>query len=151
MIIAAVGDDLYNIVLLLHVVSFVVAFAPAIAHPVMHLQSKSAGPEAHGAVARFIAENSRRIYGPALVVTGGLGILLILLSDEVWEFSQGWISGAFAVWIVMNGILHAFLLPAERKYAGGDHSVEQRIQIGGMALTVLFIVMLYLMIWKPGL
>lgn len=150
MIFAAVGDDLYNVILALHVVSFVIAFAPAIAHPVMNLQSRSASPEARSAILGFIAQNGRRIYAPALIVTGGLGILLVLVSDDVWEFSQGWVSAAFAVWIAMNGILHAVLLPAERKLAEGDATAEKRVEIAGMVLTVLFLVMVVLMIWKPG-
>lgn len=151
LILAAVGDDLYNVILALHVVSFVIAFAPVIAHPVMNIQSRSASPESRTTILRFIAQNGQRIYAPALIVTGGLGIVLILVSDDAWEFSQGWVSASFAVWIAMNGVLHAVLLPAERKLADGDASVEKRVEITGMVLTVLFLVMVVLMIWKPGL
>ena len=98
----------------------------------------------------FLATNSKLIYGPALIAAGAFGILLIVVSDEAWEFSQGWVSFAFLVWIAMNGVLHALLLPAERKLADGDEASRSRADLGGQIITVLFIVMLWLMIWKPG-
>jgi hypothetical protein len=41
-------------------------------------------------------------------------------------------------------------LPAERKVAAGDDSADARIDKGGMILSVLLLVMLYLMVFKPG-
>jgi hypothetical protein len=42
------------------------------------------------------------------------------------------------------------LIPAERRYARGDQAAERQVATGGQILTVLFLLMLFLMIWKPG-
>jgi hypothetical protein len=58
---------------------------------------------------------------------------------------------AMVVWIAMNGVVHALIVPGERKLAAGDADAEKRLDLGGMIITILFLVMLYLMIWKHGL
>ena len=50
----------------------------------------------------------------------------------------------------MNGVLHGLELPAQRKLARGDRSVQQRIDLADGLLGLLFLVMVVLMIWKPG-
>jgi type II secretory pathway component PulM len=44
----------------------------------------------------------------------------------------------------MNGVFHALVL------AGQKQNDEQKVINGQAIMTVLLIVMLYLMIWKPG-
>lgn len=146
-----IGDTTYNIVLLLHILAAFVAFAPAFVHPLLTAQTRSADPAMQTRLLAFVVQNGRRVYAPALILTGLLGFGLQGLSDGVWEFSQTWMSLAVVVWIAMNGILHAVIIPTERAMADGDHTNAGRLNIAGPALTVLLIVMLYLMIWKPGL
>ena len=38
-----------------------------------------------------------------------------------------------------------------RRVAAGDASAERKLQVGGNVLTLLFIVQLVIMIWKPGI
>lgn len=122
----------FKIFLLLHVLSFIVAFAPTV---VALLPG-----ERTAAVAA-----ARTVYAPALILTGLFGILLIVTSDDAFKFDQTWISLAFLVWIAMNGVFHAIVLPGKR--IGSSSSVD-----GGQAImTALLVVQLYLMIWKPGL
>lgn len=147
---ARIGDTSYNIVLLLHILSAFVAFAPAFVHPFLGAQMKNA-PEGRTPLMGFIVQNGRRVYAPALIVTGLLGFGLQGLSDEVWGFDQTWFWAAILVWIAMNGILHAVVIPTERAMAEGDESTANRLDIAGPAITILLIVMLYLMIWKPGI
>ena len=151
MILAAVGDTGYNIVLLLHILTAFVAFAPAFVHPILGMQSKSFDAANQGKLLGFIAGNGRRIYAPALIVTGLLGFALAGMSDEVFKVSQGWLVAAVIIWIAMNGLLHAVLLPNERKWGEGDASAERMVGAAGATITVLLVVMLWLMIWKPGL
>jgi len=151
MLIAAVGDTGYNVVLLLHILTAMAAFAPAFAHPFLSEQSKSLDAANQSKLIGFITSNGRRIYAPALIVTGLLGFALAGMSDSVFKMSQGWLVAAAVVWIAMNGLLHAVILTNERKWADGDSSAEQKVMMGGIAITVLLLVMLYLMIFKPGL
>jgi hypothetical protein len=139
-----------NILLLLHIASIVVAFAPASVHPLLGRQFGQGGPAAVQRFAAFAARNGQRVYAPALLLAGLFGIGLVLESDYI-DFDQTWISLAFVVWIAMNGVVHGMILPSERKVAAGDTEAVQRLDLGGGLVTILFVAMLYLMIWKPGL
>jgi hypothetical protein len=70
--------------------------------------------------------------------------MCIVTSDEAFEFSDTFISLAFVVWIAMNGVFHALVLAGQKR---GD---AKKVENGQAILTVLLLVMLYLMIWKPG-
>lgn len=124
MILAAYGSGLYNVLFLGHMIAFVVAFGPA------------------------VVTRGRQIHFPALVVLGAFGLGLVLEGD--WDFGDTWVSLAFLVWLALGGVVTGILMPNERKLAGGDAAAERLIDRGGQLVTVLVLVMLYLMIWKPG-
>lgn len=126
----------YKVFLLLHLGSVVVAFAPVAV-------ALLPGGRRDGLSATAAA--GRSVYAPALVAVGLFGALAVVTSDDVWEFSQAWVSLAFLVWIAMNGVLHAMVL------AGHRRADTKRVERGEQLLTALFVLMLYLMIWKPGL
>lgn len=149
--IAAYRETGYNVMLYLHIVTALVAFAPAFVHPLLANQTRSLDATNRGRVLGMIAGNGRRIYAPALILTGLFGFAMQGMSDGVIEFSQTWFWLAIVVWIVMNGIVHGMLLPAERAVAAGDESVARRVDIAGITLTVLLLFMLYLMVFQPGL
>jgi uncharacterized membrane protein YciS (DUF1049 family) len=152
MILAAYGDTLFKVLFLGHMLSFVVAFAPAVINPVMMAKLKSQGDyEALPKVAGIAASNGRQIHFPALVALGGFGIAMVLASDPAFGFDQAWVSLAFLDWLAITGLVSAVMLPGERKMAEGDLSVEQRVERCGQLITLLTLLMLYLMIWKPGL
>ena len=151
MILAAVGDTGYNIVLVLHILTALAAFAPVFAHPFIVEQSKQLDSGARGQVIGFLVQNGRRVYLPALVVTGILGFGLVGMSSDVFELTQGWVIASIIIWIAMNGILHAVVVPGEKAMIDGDDAAESRVAAGGITVTVLLIVMIYLMVFKPGL
>jgi arginine exporter protein ArgO len=130
-----VNDTSYRIFFLLHILSVIVAFAPAV------VSVLAGGRE--GALA-VIDRAGRIVYSPALILAGLFGIALILDSDDVWKFSDTWISLAFVVWIAMNGVFHALVL------AGRRQNDESKVNNGQAIMTVLLLVMLWIMIWKPG-
>jgi uncharacterized membrane protein len=150
MVLAAFGDGLYKLLYLGHIVAFLVAFAPAVIHPILAAQAKGDGPDTLPRLSGHMAANGRRIHLPALVAVGGLGLAMVLVSDEVWGFDQAWVSLAFLVWLAIGGVVTAILLPAERRLAGGDLAAEKQVAVGGQITTLLLLAMLYLMIWKPG-
>ena len=150
MLIAAVNDTPYRIVLLLHILTAMAAFAPAFAHPFITNQSKGLDATGRRRVMGYLAANGRRIYAPALILTGLLGFALQGMSSGTWEFSQGWFIGALLVWLAMNGVLHALVMPNERKMSEGDASAQRLVDIGAIVIVALLIIMLWLMIFKPG-
>ena len=140
----------YKLLFLLHITSIVVAFAPAAVDTMLTRQLGDSDSAVVRRVAEVASINSQRIHGTALILAGLFGIGLILASEDAWEFSQTWVSLAFLVWIAMNGVVHGIIAPSERKLAAGDMTARSRLDMGGGLVTVLFFVMLYLMIWKPG-
>ena len=147
MLLAAVTDGSYQLMLILHILTAVVAFAPAFVRPVLISHAKSSGDRA---ALRALAGSSRRIYAPALILTGVLGFGLSGLSDDVHELSETWMILAIVIWIAMNGVLHAVERPAEVAFAGGDDSAEGRLTVGSGLLAVMLVVMVWLMIVQPG-
>jgi arginine exporter protein ArgO len=130
-----VNDTSYRIFFLLHILSVIVAFAPAVV---------SVLPGGRQGALAVIDRAGRIVYSPALILAGLFGIALILDSDDVWKFSDTWISLAFVVWIAMNGVFHALVL------AGRRQNDESKVNNGQAIMTVLLLVMLWIMIWKPG-
>jgi uncharacterized membrane protein len=139
MIFAAPGDTGYNIMLMVHIVTGFVAFAPAaFVHPALGLSRR---------------EDSRlrgRLLAWAMALTGVFGFGIVGMSDDVFGLGDGWVLASIAVWVVMNGVLHAVVLPAERAWGAGDDSAEPKLQNASAALTLLMVVMVYLMVFKPG-
>lgn len=142
----------YKVLFFLHILSVVVAFAPASVHPLLQRQFTGDSPELLKRFAGFAAQNGRRVYSPALLLAGLWGVLLIVTQEgDYFAFDQLWVNLAFVVWFAMNGVVHGMVIPSERKLAAGDEAAAKRLDAGGLIVTVLFLVMLYLMVWKPGL
>jgi hypothetical protein len=123
-----------DILLLLHILTAIVAFAPAII---------AVAPGGRDGAVGVLERAGRTVYGPALILTGLFGILLIVEHEGI-EFSDTWISLAFVVWIAMNGVYHGLVLTGQKQ---GDGS---KVVNGQAIMTVLLVIMLYLMIWTPG-
>lgn len=151
---AGVGSFPYKVVFLLHILSAIVAFAPAFVWPVIRVTlRKQGGATLPAPVARHISANNLVVFGPALLVTGILGILMVLLSDDVYTFSQVWISIAFVLWFLLLGVIFLLLIPAERKAAEATETpgADARVNMFGGMVHLLLLLMLITMIWKPGL
>ena len=148
---AAIGDTPYNIILFLHILTAFVAFAPAVAHPLLANTMEKAGFAERPKVFEYFSANAMKVYGSSLIVSGLLGFGVAGMSDKVFKMSQGWLVTAIIIWIAMNGALHAMILPGEKGVAAGDADAEKRLAIGGGVFTLLFLAQLWVMIAKPGL
>lgn len=94
------------------------------------------------------------------------GILAVLASDDVYEFSQTWIWLSTVLYVVAVGIAHSIVIPGHRRLnelarlmssgqggpAEGQEmaTIGKRMAPGGMALNLLAVVLIGLMVWKPG-
>ncbi|MEM8708532.1 MAG: hypothetical protein AAGE98_18855 [Actinomycetota bacterium] len=149
---AAVGDTPYNIFLFIHIVTAAIGFAPVFVVPL--LGRRGDGPGAGAALMDFVAQRTLRIYGNAIVLSGLIGFGVAGLSDKVYRVRQPWLIAAVILWTAILGLLHSGVIPAERAIAnadGRDEAAEQRLHRFGTAITVLFCVQIYLMVFKPGL
>ena len=148
----AAGTTANNIVALLHILTVLVALAPVFVHPLLRKQMRAADAAGHQHLVVAMAANARRLYGPALIVAGLLGIALVEMSEDAISLTEGWVIAAIVIWVAMVGILHGLIRPALKAQGAGDDSTgaEKRLEAGSGLLSILFTVQLVLMIWQPG-
>jgi uncharacterized membrane protein len=155
MVLAALEDTTYHLLLLLHIVSVIVAFAPASTHPLLEARfRREEGAAGAQRLYGHAVKNTRAVYFPALIAAGLFGGALIGASktngEVVWKFEQTWVWLGIVVWVGLCGVVAGLIWPAEKKLAAGDESAASRLSAGGGLATILVLVQLYLMIFKPG-
>jgi uncharacterized membrane protein len=99
-----------------------------------------------------------------------LGILMVLLSDGAFGFGTTWVWLSLVVYVLALGLSHSVMIPSHRRInalmlemeqgappAGGPPPQVAQIQAIGkklagtsMVLNLALVVILVLMIWKPG-
>jgi len=139
----------YKIVFLLHILFAIIAFgAPFVNPSVTRFFTKSGGDE--GSLAGAQAQSGMMISLPAVVITGILGMGLIGLSDKVYKFSATWVSIAFVVWVIQIVLFAALIVPTLRKVAAEVVDADKRVMMYGGLMHLTLIIMLWLMVFKPG-
>jgi hypothetical protein len=128
----------YRIVVMLHIVAAIVAFGPLFVYP-------SLGRAGAGAT---IAKLHLRLVLPALAITGVLGIALVGMSDKVFEMSQTWVVLALIAWVILLVVSWFMVRPA---LTDPTPAARSRLASGIGVSHLLLIVLLYLMVFKPGL
>jgi uncharacterized membrane protein len=182
MLLARLGDTSYNVVLLLHILTAIVGFG-AVFLNALYGRAAERRKGVEGLAIAEVNYDVSLMAGYFIYAVPVFGILLVLMSDKFYEFSQVWISLSFVVYIVGLGLSHGVLRPNVKKMhalmrelvamppgsstspaglpptgvAGGRppqvDEIEQRARtVGatGAILNLLLIVILYLMVWKPG-
>ena len=155
MLLAAYLDTGYKVMVFLHILSFIVAFAPVFVWPFVSMGvSRQGGDET--AVAKLAAGWTAKVYGPALAVGGLLGFGIAGMSKPegadkgIYSMSDPWLSAAAVVWLLLLGIYFGLIAPAEKKAAQGDTSVVKLLSMANGIVHLLAAVALYLMVFKPG-
>ena len=111
-------------------------------------------------------QHKAEIYGTSAGVVITVLFGLFLVDESGHEFSEAWLSAAFALIIAMLAIDHGYLMPQNRKArkraqglldGGVTESAELPKSIGrplptalGLLLDVALLVLLYLMVSRPG-
>ena len=170
------SDGIYKLLLVLHIFCAIVGFGAVYLNALYGRQiQKRQGREGlaiYEANFRVSAIGQYFIYGVFV-----FGFLLVLTSDDAWEFSQTWIWLAMALYIVGLGVSHGVLLPAvkrmgvlmrelvdagppprrpparrrdRRRRSPSSQALGTRVGASSAFLDVLMIVILALMVWKPG-
>ena len=165
----------YKVVLVLHLLSVIIGFGTVFLAGVYGAKAKARRGREGMAIAEAaydVNANWAEWFIYAVPVTG---IILILISDDVWKFSQSWISFSLLIYIVALGIVHGAHLPNIRKMnalmaelvagpppgeTGGPGGpppqaaeLEQRGKRAGMLggiLNLLVVAAVVLMVFKPG-
>ena len=128
----------YQILGLLHVLAVIAAFGPLFIYPSM--QRAGAGQ----AVARL----HLRLALPAMTLVWVFGMGLVGLSDDVWELTQTWILLSLIGWVILMLVSWFLIRPA---LTDTSETARSRMSAGIGITHLLMVVILYLMIFKPGI
>ena len=147
-VLAAVGPTTtgYQNMLFIHIIAVVVAFAPLWLTPVL-LRLTAAGDKA---AADGLEVSILRFSLPGLAVAGIVGCGLVGMSEKAFTFGKPWVSTAVILWIVLMAVLAVVARPAIKAFRDGDASARGRVMMATGIGHLILLVMVYLMIFKPG-
>lgn len=164
------NGSFYKFLLLLHIVCVVLGFGAMAFNGFYFARARRHGGSAEGGILEANGDVSRiaEFFIYAVFI---LGLALVGSSKSEWKFSQAWVGAATLLYIIDLGVLHGFVKRSQRQYAeltrrvnGGAPSpeagppaevselvqLEQRIAVGWGVFDVIFLIVIYLMVFKPG-
>ena len=168
------GSTAYDVVLVLHLLTVIVGFGTVMLNGIRGAEAKKRpGP---GGLA--IGESGHRVNTVAEYVIYAVpvfGIGLVFMSDGNWTFAQTWVWLSLLLYVIGIGVSHAVLIPAEKRMnalaaelvAAGPPPVgapagspppqvaemeglEKKLAASGGYLNLTVVVILCLMVFKPG-
>lgn len=153
--------DLYNAVLVLHILAAIIGFGGMFIAGFYGNEARTLPGREGLAVAQTTLKVTGRIPTVAVCAVPILGILLILMSEDTIKFSAIWVSLSFLLYIVLMGLATGIQVPTIRKMvalrAGADGAASFEVQAMGKKVAtvsaivnVLWVVVLILMVYKPG-
>lgn len=153
--------DLYNAVLVLHILAAIIGFGGMFIAGFYGNEARTLPGREGLAVAQTTLKVTGRIPTVAVCAVPILGILLILMSEDTIKFSAMWVSLSFLLYIVLMGLATGIQVPTIRKMvalrAGADGAASFEVQAMGKKVAtvsaivnVLWVVVLILMVYKPG-
>ncbi len=156
-------SDAYKVVLVLHLLTAIVGFG-GVAVTGYFGAMAAARKGRDGAAIGEVVEKGYTFCEWFIYAVPVLGIVLVLLSEDVFAFSQAWISLSFLLYIVALGLYHGLHRPTVRRInailtetAGGSEASAANLDalgkkagaVGG-ALNLITAVIVVLMVFKPG-
>ena len=167
-------ENLYDFVLVLHILAVVIGFGAVFLNGIYGSEARSN----QGPVGLGISRAVFKVAGVAqwfIYAVFVLGIILIIISDDVIGFDELWVTLSMTLYIVGMGLSHGLLRPAVKKMlviqeelvsrggpppgagaAGPPPEVAEleglgkRVGMTSMVLNLLVVVITFLMVFKPG-
>ena len=158
--------DFYTLVLFFHITSAVVAFGATFAFPIIDMTVRRVDLRALP-----VWNEAQNQIGYKLITPGATLVLItgIYMAIDRWkDFGGFWFSAAGVIVIVLLGLGHGFFAPTARKMrdrakadlAGGAaergqmsaeyEAMARRVALVGTLSSLLVVIALLLMVWKPG-
>jgi hypothetical protein len=152
-----------QLLLFLHVLGAIIVFGPTFAFPLIAGQAQKSPQNSHfAAIVTDVIE--RRIIIPGAIVQGITGVLLIIaLGADVTSSSYRWLISAIVLYLIAIGFAILVQAPAVEKMVeltktppgpeGPSPELlanARKLQRGGMLLALLIVVIVFLMVVKPG-
>jgi uncharacterized membrane protein len=168
------NSGIYKFLFVLHILAVVVGFGPLMLGGAWGVKAKALQGREGAAVAQTTYDVLRTYAEWAIYAVPVFGILLILVSDDAWKFSQTWISLSFLLYLAGVGIAHAAHFknlkrmnelmaelaagtsPPGAGRGGPPPQVAEleergkRAALVGGVLNVIVVAIIFLMVWKPG-
>jgi hypothetical protein len=167
LILAEVRDGPYKVVLLLHILCAIVGLGGVTLNGIYAVASRKAIGQGALPLVRANAKVTQVAEGFIYAIPV-FGFALAGMSDDVWKFSQTWLWLSLVVYALALAISLGALLPAAKAYERVVEQLEtsrtaptpdveatldgllKKQAAMGTSLHVITVVLLYLMIWKPG-
>jgi|1186.fasta_scaffold14747_3 hypothetical protein len=172
-VLANIDGGFYKFVLVLHILCAIIGFGAVFLNGLYGAQIKARMQSGRPAEAIGIFEANvfvSRIGEYFIYAVFILGFAVLGLSDSVWKFSQTWVWLSIVLYLIAIGLSHAVLQPAVRRMgvlmhemAGGPPpsggpppqvaemgELGKRVGAVGPVLDIILIVILFLMVFKPG-
>ena len=169
---ATYGDDAYKIVLVLHILCAIIGFGAVFLNALYGQQAKSR----KGAEGLAISEANELVTKVGeffIIAVFFLGLALVLMSDDVIGFGQTWVWLAMTLFVVAFAVSTGLMAtrsahdrPAARAGRGGPpparrvrdrrrrslemEKIGKQMAVIGPFLNIMLIVILALMVFKPG-
>jgi hypothetical protein len=171
---ATINGGFYKFCLVLHILCAIVGFGAVFLNGIYGQQMKVRMQSGRGAEAIGIFEANlavSKIGEYFIYAVFVLGFALLGLSDSVWTFDQTWIWLSIVLYVVGIGLSHGVVTPTVKRMgvlmremlagpppAGGPppqavemEALGKKLGVFGPALDLILIVILFLMVWKPGI
>ena len=174
-ILATYRNGVYDFFLLLHILCAIIGFGAVYLNALYGQEvRKRPGPEGLAVFEANFRISKIAEYFIYAVFVFGLVLLALATSPvgdaHVFKFSQTWVWLAIVVYVVGLGVSHGVLMPSLKKMrtlmgemiaagppVGGPppqasemEQLGKKVGAAGATLNVLLVVILALMIWKPG-
>lgn len=161
----------YQFFLVLHLLTAIVGFGALVAMGILGARAAGHGGNEGPIIFDYVVTSRWAEWVVYSVPV--FGIVTLLLSDDVFKFSQVWVSFSFVLFIVYVGVFHGLHLPNLKRMnvlmkelaggaatapAGGERPPQvielaargQKAGIFGGILNLTLVVIVVLMVWKPG-
>ncbi|MEO8693312.1 MAG: DUF2269 family protein [Acidimicrobiales bacterium] len=166
-ILARINSGPYKVVLLLHILCAIVGLGGVMLNGIYAVASRKAVGQGALVLVRANAK-ATKIAELFIYAVPIFGFALIGMSDDGWGFDQTWVWLSVVLYAIALAIAVGLLLPSSREYERVVAQIEstgaaptpqleasldgllKKQGVLGSSLHVLTVVLLYLMIWKPG-
>lgn len=173
------GSFLYKTVLFLHIFCAIAGFGSVFFAGIYGAQAAKRKGREGLAITEAVDLVGEKVATPFIYGVFVLGIVLVLISEKTWSFETLWVALSIGLFVVAIGISHGLHRPNLKKMlaltrelaemgpppdsgdggppsgSGPPQAVElaargKKAALYGSILNLLVLVLLVLMVWKPG-
>lgn len=145
MLFAATGDFAYKAVLVAHFIFVICGVGMAWLAPLFITRARRMGGR-H--TEDFAVQSANAVVFPALLLAGVAGGALVGLSDDVYDFSQVWLSVAGGLWLVS---LVAAVVCYPPTWLNFFNAADDRRRLARVVLHLSLLLLVIDMTWKDSL